>query len=84
MQIEHWILNTNSRHQLFFVNSLGGEKYSFVKQQYKRMVPEFLLSQPSIYLFDTIYAGFHLFKFRQEEFAGVHDANVHSFIIKFW
>ena len=43
MQGEHWIMIASSFHQLFFEDSLGGEKYSFLKQQYKKqMMPELL------------------------------------------
>ena len=80
MQGEHWIMIANSRQKLYFADSLGREKYSFLKQQYKQMMPEPLQSHPSVCGFYTIYAAFHLFKFRQEEIRGVHDVNVLSFI----
>ena len=35
IQGEHWIMIAHSRHQLHFADSLGGEKKSFFKQQYK-------------------------------------------------
>ena len=44
------------------------------------MMPAPLQSHPSVCGFYTIYAAFHLFKFRQEEITGVHDVNVLSFI----
>ena len=48
LQGDNLILIANSRHQLFFADSLGSEKYSFLKQQNKQMMPEMLLSHPSI------------------------------------
>ena len=79
MQGEHWIMIANSCQKLYFADSLGRKKYSFLKQQYEQMMPEPLQSHPSVCGFYTIYAAFHLFKFRQEEFTGVHDVNVLSF-----
>ena len=80
MQGEHWIMIANSRQKLYFADSLGRKKYSFLKQQCERMMPDPLQSHPSVCGFYTIYAAFHLFKFRQEEITGVHDANLLSFI----
>ena len=80
MQGEHWIKNANSCHKLFFADSLGREKYSFLKQQHEQMMPEPLQSHHSVCGFYTIYAAFHLFKFRQEGITGFHDVNVLSFI----
>ena len=80
MQGEHWILIANSRQILYFAESLGRKKYSFLKQQYKQLLPEPLQSYPSVCGFYTIYAAFHLLKFRQEENTGVHDVNVSWFI----
>ena len=80
MQGEHWIMTANSRQKLYFEDSLRREKYSFLKQQYEQMMPEPLQSHPSVCGFYTIYAAFHLFKFRQTEITGVHDVNVLSFI----
>ena len=77
---EHWIMIANSRQILYFADSLGLEKYSSLKQHYEQMMPEPLQSRPSVCIFYTIYAAFHLFKFRQEEITGVHDVNVLSFI----
>ena len=79
MQGEHWIMIANFRQKLFFADSLGRKKYSFLKQQYEQMMPEPLQSHPSVCGFYTMYAAFHLFKFR-EEITGVHDVNVLSFI----
>ena len=79
MQGEHWIMIANSRQKLYFADSLGRKKYSFFKQQFEQMMPEPLQSHPSVCGFYTIYAAFHLFKFRQEEITGVHDVNVLSF-----
>ena len=80
MQGEHWIMIADSRQKLFFEDSFGRKKYSFLKQQYEQMMPEPLQSHPSVCGFYTIYAGFHLFKFGQEEITGVHHVNVLSFI----
>ena len=79
MQGEHWIMIANSRQKLYFAESLGRKKYSFLKQQYEQMVPDPLQSHPSVCAFYTIYAAFHLFKFRQE-ITRVHDVSVLSFI----
>ena len=80
MQGEHWIMIENVRHELYFADSLGRKKYSFLKQHYKQMMPEPLQSHLSVCRFYTLYAAFHLFKFRQEEITGVHDVNLLSFI----
>ena len=80
MQGEHWIMFANSRQVMYFADSLGSKKYSFLKQQYEKMMPEPLQSHPSVCSFYTIYAAFHLFKIRQEEITGVHDLNVLSCI----
>ena len=69
-------------YNLFTYDSFGRKKYSFLKQQYEQMMPEPLQSHPSVCGFYTVYAAFHLFKFRQEEITGVHDVNVLSFISK--
>ena len=78
MQGEHWIMIANSRQKLYFAYSPG--RPSFLKQHYEQMMPEPLQSHPSLCGFYTIFAAFHLFKIRQEENTGVHDANVLSFI----
>ena len=83
MQGEHWIMIANFRHGLYYADSLGCKGYSFLKQHYKQMMPAPLQSHPSVCGFYTIYAAFHLFKFRQEEITGVHDVNVLSFISNF-
>ena len=81
MQGEHWIMIANFRHELFFADSLGCKGYSFLNNQhYKQMMPAPLQSHPSVCGLCTIYAAFHLFKFRQEEITGVHVVNVLSFI----
>ena len=76
MQGKRWIKIANSRQILYFADSLGRKKYSFLKQQYERMMPDPLQSHPSVSGFYTIYAVFYLFKLRQEEITGVHDVNV--------
>ena len=48
MQGEHWIMIAKFRHELYFVDSLGCKKYSFLKQQYKQMIPAPLQSHPSV------------------------------------
>ena len=81
MQGEHWIMIAKFRHKLYFADSLGCKRYSFLNNQnYKQMMPAPLQSHPSVCGFYTKYAAFHFFKFRQEEIAGVHDVNVLSFI----
>ena len=79
---EHWIMIAHFRHELYFADSLGCKGYSFLNnnQHCKRMMPAPLQSHPSLCSFYTIYAAFHLFKFRQEKITGVHDINVLSFI----
>ena len=64
MQGEHWKMIANSCENLYFADSLGRKKYSFLKQQYEQMMPEPLQSHPRVCGFYTIYAAFHLFKFR--------------------
>ena len=83
MQGEHWIKIGNSRQILYFADSLDRKKYSFLKMHYEQMMPEPLQSYPSVCGFYTIYAAFHLFKFRQEEITEVHDVNVISFIFNY-
>ena len=34
MQGEHWIMNANFRHELFFADSLGRKEYSFLNNQH--------------------------------------------------
>ena len=79
IQGEHWIMIANFRHELYFAESLGDKKYSFLKQHYKQTMPATLQSHPSSCGFYTYYAVFHLFKFQQEEITGVHDVNVLRF-----
>ena len=76
MQGERWMMIANSRQKLYFADSRGRKMYSFLKQQYEQMIPDPLQSHPSVCGFYTIYAAFHLFKFRQEKKTGVHDVNV--------
>ena len=80
MQGERWIMIANSRQILYFADSLGRRKYSFLKQQYEQMMTETLQYHPSVCGFYSIYAAFHILKFRQEENTGAHDVNVLSFI----
>ena len=80
MQGEHIIMIATSCHKLYFADSLGRKKYSFLKQQYEQMLPKPLQPHPSVCGFNMIYAAFDLLKFPQEEIRGVHDVNVISFI----
>ena len=73
----------NSRQKLYFADSLGRKQYSFLMQQYEQVMPEPLQSHPSVCGFYTIYAAFHLFKFRQAGITGVNDVNVLSFICNY-
>ena len=70
MQGEHWSMIVKFRHELYFADSLGRTKNSFLKQHYKQRMPAPLQSHSSVCGFYTIYAAFHLFKFRQEEITG--------------
>ena len=81
MQGEYWIVIANFRHELYFADSLGRKRYSFLTQHHKQMMPAPLQSHPSVCGFYTVYAAFHVFKFHQEKLTGVHDVNVLSFII---
>ncbi len=67
LQCEHWIKITNSRRKLYFADSLCRKMYSFLKQQYEKMMSDPLQSHPSAGGFYTIYAAFHLFKIRQKK-----------------
>ena len=67
MQGEHWTMVAKSRQLLYFADSLGRKKYSFLKQLYEQIMPEPLQSHPRVCDFYTIYAAFHLFKIRQEK-----------------
>ena len=84
LQGEHWIMIANFRQTLYFADSFGCKGYSFLNiQHYKQMMLARLQSHPSVCGFYTIYAAFHLFKFRQEGITGVHDVNVLSFVSNF-
>ena len=76
MQGEHWVMIANSRHEMLFADSLC--RPSFLKQQYKQMMPGLQHSHPRVWGFYMIYAAFHLFKFQQEEITGVHDVSALS------
>ena len=80
MQGEHWIMIANACQKLYFADSLGRKKYSFLKQQNEQMMPEPLQSHPSVCGFYMIYVPFHLLKFQQEQFTGDHDVNVLPFL----
>ena len=79
MQGDHFIMIENSCKKLFFADSLGRKRYSFLKQHYEQTMPEPLQSHPIVCGFYTICAVFHLFKFRQE-ITRIHDVNLPSFI----
>ena len=83
MQGEHWIMIANFRQIKQFADSLGRKKYSFLKQQYAQMLRQPLQSHHSVCGFYTVYAAFHVFKFRLEEVTGVHDVIVLSFITNY-
>ena len=80
MQREPWIMIANFRQRLYFADSLGREKYSFLKRLCEQKLPEPIQSHPRLCGFYTIYAAFHLFKIRQEEIIEVHDVNVLLFL----
>ena len=48
MQGEHWIMIANFLQELYFTDSLGRKKYSFLKQHCKQMMPAPLQSHPSV------------------------------------
>ena len=77
MQGEQCIMIANSCHKLYFADSLDREAYSFLKQQYKQMMPESRQCHPSVCGIHTMFAAFHL-----QVPTGVHDVNVLSFISK--
>ena len=77
MQGDHWILIAGFCQELYCADSLT--RPSLLKQQHKQIMPKPLQPHPSVRSFYTIYAAFHLFKFRLEEVIGVHDVNVLSF-----
>ena len=80
MQVDHRLMVANSRYIKYIADFLGREKYCFVKQHHKQMMPEPLQSHPSVSSFYTIYAAFHVFEFRKEDLTGVHNVDVFSFI----
>ena len=82
---QHWIMIAKFHHELYFANSFGLSinNYLFLKRTYSQMVRKRLQNHPSVCGFNTIYAAFHLFKFQQEEIAGVNDVNVLFFISNF-
>ena len=54
MQGEHWIFIANFQHELYFVDSLGCKRYSFLdNQNYKQMMPAPLQSSLT-----QVYAAF--------------------------
>ena len=59
MQAEHWIMVANSRQILYFADSVGRKKYSFLKQHYEQMTQEPLQSHHSVSGYYRIYAAFH-------------------------
>ena len=79
-QGENWVMIANFRQELYFADFLVRKGYSFLKQHFKQMMPAPLQSHPSVCRFCTIYAAFHLFKFRQKEITRTHNVKVFSFI----
>ena len=79
---EHWIMIAKFCHDMYFADSLGLsiKIYHFLKQKYSQMVRTRLQDHPRVCEFNTKYAAFQLFKFKQEEITGVHDDNKPSFI----
>ena len=75
-------MNATYHQRLYFADSFSRENNSFLKQLYDQIRPEALQSRPSVCGFNTINATFHLFKFRREEFGGVQDNIVLSFMKK--
>ena len=63
IQGEHWIMIANFQHEMYFADSVGYKRYSFLNnnQHYKQMLPAPLQSHPSVCGFFTIYGAFHLF-----------------------
>ena len=78
LQGDHWIMNTNCCHKLYFADSFG--RPSFLKQHYAQMTSEPLEFHRSVCSFYTIFVAFHLFNFRQEINTGVDDVNALPFI----
>ena len=79
---EHWIMIAMFHHVMYLADSRGLsiKNYSFSKEKCRQMIPTRLQGHPSVCGFYAINAGFHLFKFQQEELTGVNDDNVLSFI----
>ena len=81
MQVEQWIMIENFRHELYFADSLGCQRYIFLNNQhYNQMMIVPVQFHPSVCGFYELFAAFHLFKFQQEEITGIHDVIVSSFI----
>ena len=81
MQGAHWTKNANSCHNWYFPDSLG--RPSFLKHQYKQMMPEPLQSHPSVCSFYVTYAIFHFLKFGPKVFTVCHIFNVFPFTSKY-
>ena len=58
MKGENHAMIANFLQMLSFADSLGRKKYSFLKKQYERMMPETLQSHPNVCGFCTINAAF--------------------------
>ena len=58
MHGEHWIVIAISRQIFYFAHSLGCGKYSYLKQQCEKLMPEPLQSHPRVCGFYTIYKRF--------------------------
>ena len=58
MKGENHIMISNFLQMLSFADSLGRKKYSFLKKQYERIMPETLQSHPNVCGVCTINAAF--------------------------
>ena len=67
MQGEHWIIIANFCQILYFAHSLGGKIYSFLKQQFEKMIVEPLQPHIDVCGFYKKYAAFHLLKFHKKK-----------------
>ena len=72
LQGEHWIIDADSPHRMYFADFFDREKYSIPKQHYKKTMPVSLQSLFSVCDFSLIYAASQFFKFRQEEITEVN------------
>ena len=72
MQGEHCIIIENFRHELYFADSVGCKRYSFLNNQhYKQMMPATLQFHPSVCGIYTIYAAFISSSFDSKNLQGI-------------